>query len=79
MKQIHGHEVLQMMLSSGKPYTRESLVADILHHFGSDARFYTCSADQMTAAELVAFLERKGKFHHTATGFQTAPEKICNH
>lgn len=68
-----------MMLATGKSYTRKTLVADILHHFGTDARFYTCSADSMTADELVTFLERKGKFDHTSDGFQTAPDKICNH
>jgi len=79
MKRIHGHEVMKMMLVSGKTYTRHTLVADILHHFGADARFHTCSADSMTADELVAFLERKGKFDHRPDGFQTSPDKICNH
>jgi probable metal-binding protein len=79
MKRIHGHEVMKMMLATGKPYTTAALVADIEAKFGGDARFYTCSADTLTAAELVAFLERKGKFQSCEGGFQTSPEKICNH
>jgi probable metal-binding protein len=70
---------MKMMLVSGKRYTRQTVVADIVRHFGADARFYTCSADSMTADELVTFLERKGKFDHTPDGFQTSPDKICNH
>jgi probable metal-binding protein len=70
---------MKMMLASGKPYTKTSLAKEIVSTFGKDARFYTCSADSMTASELVAFLEAKGKFHPHKGGFQTAPEKICKH
>jgi len=79
MKRIHGHEVMEMMLASGSAYTKTSLARDIVRAFGKDARFYTCSADNMTASELVAFLEAKGKFHPHKGGFQTAPDKICKH
>lgn len=79
MKRIHGHEVMKMMIAAGKPYTTATLVADIERKFGADARFHTCSADSMKAAELVAFLERKGKFQSCEGGFQTSPEKICDH
>jgi probable metal-binding protein len=77
MKKIHGHEVMKMMLVSGKSYTQRTLVADIVRKFGKDARFYTCSAESLTAAELVEFFDSKGKFIKQKTGFQTAPDKIC--
>lgn len=79
MKQIHGHEVMQMMLTSGKPYTRTTLAQDIVAEFGEDARFFTCSAENMNAEELIDFLEARGKFVPADGGFQTAPDKICNH
>ncbi|HWH72177.1 MAG TPA: YecH family metal-binding protein [Candidatus Sulfotelmatobacter sp.] len=79
MNQIHGHEVMQMMLTSGKTYTKESLVADIIQKFGADTRFHTCSAEEMTAEQLVAFLESKGKFVPQAGGFQTAADRMCQH
>jgi probable metal-binding protein len=37
MEQIHGHEVIQMMLQSGKAYTRVSLLTDIVATFGPDS------------------------------------------
>ena len=43
----HGHEVLAMM--QGKAFTEESLLAAIIERFGKDERFYTCSADNLTA------------------------------
>jgi len=79
MNEIHGHEVLQMMLASGQAYTGESLTRDIVARFGADARFHTCSAAGMTAGQLVEFLEAKGKFVPQAGGFQTSADLICQH
>lgn len=59
MNSIHGHEVLNMMIESGEQYTHGSLEAAIKARFGEQARFHTCSASDMTAAELVAFLAAK--------------------
>lgn len=59
MSSIHGHEVLQMMLASGESWTVASLEAAIRRRFGEEARFHTCSEENLSAAELVAFLEKK--------------------
>jgi probable metal-binding protein len=77
---IHGHEVLHFMLENKDGFPdRESLQAAIVARFGADARFHTCSAEGMDAATLIGFLEKKGKFVPTGAGFNTEPEKICNH
>ncbi|MEI8314523.1 MAG: YecH family metal-binding protein [Verrucomicrobiota bacterium] len=79
MNQIHGHDVLNMMLASGKTYTQATLVADIIGKFGSATKFHTCSAEDMTAEELVTFLESRGKFKLHDGGFQTSKDVICQH
>jgi probable metal-binding protein len=79
MNQIHGHEVMEMMLTSGKIYTKDALVNDIITKFGQDARFCTCSADNMTAEQLVAFLDDKGKLVQRDGGFQTSQDVMCQH
>ena len=79
MNQLHGHDVLNMMLASGKTYTKATLVADIISKFGSETKFHTCSAEDMTAEELVTFLESRGKFKLQAGGFQTSEDVICKH
>ena len=76
---IHGHDVLNMMIESGERYTKESLVEAIHARFGEAARFHTCSASEMTAAELVAFMAARGKFIPAADGFSTYESKICRH
>ncbi len=77
--QIHGHEVMEMMIASNKSYTKDSLLAAIIEKFGEKARFYTCSDENMTASELIDFLGARGKFLDDESGFKTDPEKICNH
>jgi probable metal-binding protein len=79
MEQIHGHEVIQMMLQSAEPYTRSSLLTAIIANFGSDARFYTCSAQNLTPEGIIDFLQAKGKFVPRGEGFQTSADLMCNH
>jgi probable metal-binding protein len=79
MKQIHGHEVMQMMLQSGKAYTRTSLLTDIVTTFGPDSRFFTCSAQNLTPEGIIDFLQAKGKFVPCEEGFQTSPDLMCKH
>jgi probable metal-binding protein len=79
MASIHGHEVLNMMLESAEQYSEKSLVEAIHTRFGGEARFHTCSASEMSATELVAFLAARGKFIPAEEGFSTHESKICNH
>lgn len=76
---IHGHDVLDFMAASGAVYTRATLVAAMGARFGADARFHTCSAEDMTAEQLIEFLAAHGKFHRTEAGFTFAPENSCRH
>jgi len=79
MTSIHGHEVLNMMLESDEQYSETSLVQAIDTRFGDNARFHTCSAENMSAAQLVEFLKNKGKFIPVNEGFSTHESKICQH
>ena len=76
---VHGHEVMEMMLSNEGGYSRDSLRAAMAERFGIDARYHTCSAHEMTADELIDFLAARGKFVDVAGGFTTDPSKICQH
>jgi probable metal-binding protein len=78
-KQIHGHDVLDMMLASQALYTRESLQEAMIAKFGPDARYHTCSAENMNAATLIDFLAKRGKFTEQPGGFTLDPGKVCQH
>ena len=73
----HGHEVLEMM--QGHSYTEKSLLEAIIEKFGSEERFYTCSADNLTARGLIDFLKDRGKFMPAEDGFTVDESKVCNH
>ncbi|MGS0679802.1 YecH family metal-binding protein [Shewanella sp. 125m-7] len=76
---IHGHQVMELMLAHGESLTKEALKSKMYTEFGEQARYHTCSAAEMDADELIAFLEKKGKFIHSEAGIETAADKICNH
>ena len=79
MNRIHGHEVMRMMLETGKNYNRENLIEDIVSTFGTDTRFFTCSNDNLTPGELIDFLASRGKFFGENNSFNTAQDQICDH
>lgn len=70
---------MQMMLELNRAFTCASLREAIVERFGSEARFHTCSAENMTADELIESLAQRGKFVERDSGFNTAPDRICNH
>ena len=79
MPSIHGHEVMQMMIQSGERFSRASLRARIEREFGIEARFHTCSAEDLDIEGLIDFLAARGKFIEGEGGFTTAPEQMCAH
>jgi len=76
---IHGHEVIQMMVESGQPYTETSLRDAIVARFGAKARFHTCSADGLTPEGLIEFLAARGKLKAVSGGFVFGAAAPCDH
>jgi len=74
---IHGHEVMRKMIESGKVYSQDALRRSIIDWFGSSARFHTCSAENMTSDELIAFLAERRKFFSEEGGFRVNEAEIC--
>ena len=50
MDQLHAHEVLHMM--EGNSYSESSLREAIIKKFGSQQRFYACSAENMDVEDV---------------------------
>ena len=78
-RQIHGHEVIEMMVASNRAYSKGSLKAAVIGKFGPGARFQTCSAESMDAVELIEFLAQRGKLAESAGGYSINPDKVCQH
>jgi len=76
---IHGHDVIGMIVESGRPWKRDELLATIETRWGNEARFHTCSAEGMDAAALIQFLSSRGKFIESDDGVVMDATKVCNH
>ena len=79
MKSIHGHDVMHMIADSGRSFAKPELIAEIAWKFGESARFHTCSAENMTAGELVDFLSARGKFLGDEQSMSIDSSAICQH
>ena len=66
-------------MMQGRSYTEKSLLEAIIEKFGPEERFYTCSADNLTARGLIDFLKERGKFKPAEDGFTVDESKVCNH
>lgn len=79
MESIHGHEVMELIAGAGRPLARGEILQAVAERFGADARFHTCSAEGMTAEELLGFLSGRGKLVGDDGGLSLDTGAICNH
>lgn len=80
MESIHGHDVMHMIAEAGRAFSKAELITEIGAKFGESARFHTCSAEGMTAAELVDFLMARGKFQCSDDqSLKLDASAICQH
>ena len=70
---------MQLMVELNQSFTRDSLRQAIHDRFGREARFFTCSAQDMSTDELIDFLAARGKFVEREGGFSTEADRICRH
>ena len=79
MESIHGHDVIEMIQQADHGFSRAELVSAIETKFGTDTRFHTCSAENLTAEGLVEFLAARGKFVGNDNALAIDPSKLCQH
>jgi len=70
---------MERIAASGRKMSREEIVADAEATFGVDARFHTCADENMTAGELLDFLEGRGKLVGESTAMELAAGSACDH
>ncbi len=76
---IHGHEVLRLIAAARPPLTRDDLRRQVAERFGSDARFHTCSGENLTLDELLEFLHHRGKVVEQGGFLRTDIGLMCDH
>ena len=78
-KEVHVHEVLEMMEAANGTYSRETLCAAINEKFGAQTLFHSCSENGMDANAVIDFLNSRGKFTGTAEAFSFDTSRRCSH
>ena len=74
---IHAHEMLALL--KDEPLTKEQLSAKVTQQFGEDVRFHTCSLQNLTLDELLAFLLQRQKICERDHHYTLNIANICQH
>ncbi len=60
-EQIHGHEIIELVAKYPEGIATGTLSEIVSGEFGTGVRFFTCSAENMSLPELLAFLGERDK------------------
>jgi probable metal-binding protein len=74
---IPGHDVLSLIASRGGRCSVAELQAAATRAFGPDAVFGNCHGDLFDFAQLLTFLERKGKIARTGDALSLGAVAAC--
>jgi len=77
--QIHGHEIMELVGKYPEGISVATLTDIVAHEFGTDARFFTCSAAGMTLQELLTILVERDKFQLRDNLVFPGGSPACNH
>jgi probable metal-binding protein len=58
---IHGHEIIELVDGHPEGIASGTLTEAVAQKFGTDALFFTCSAENMSLPELLTFLGDRDK------------------
>ncbi|WP_037458403.1 YecH family metal-binding protein [Shewanella sp. HN-41] len=76
---VHGHDVMALMVAQGSPILKHELITLMAQKFGGSARYHTCSAENLTAIELISLLTSKEKLQETELGMAFVAGRQCHH
>jgi len=78
-EQIHGHEIIALVAKYPEGIPAGTLADTVAQEFGTDARFFTCSAENMSLPELLAFLGERDKVQLRDGLVFPGGSPACNH
>lgn len=74
---IHAHEVLRLLQELGEPCPEGRVREEVVRRFGPDARFHTCSIDDLAFDDLLELLVALRKLERSSAGLSIARERVC--
>lgn len=60
-EQIHGHDIMELIAEYPEGIATGTIADIVAGEFGTGARFFTCSAENMSLTELLAFLGERDR------------------
>jgi len=78
-EQIHGHEIIELVAKYPEGIATGTLTDIVAGEFGTGARFFTCSAENMALPELLEFLGERDKVHLRDDLVFPGGSPACNH
>ena len=78
-EQVHGHEILDLVAAHPKGISAENLTQLANEKFGPDVRFFTCSTEDMSLPDLLAFLLERDKIQRNEDLIVSGGSPACNH
>ena len=76
---IHGHEIINLVFDHPEGIEIEHLTTLVANTYGADARYYTCSAEDLTLQELLSFLADRDKVQLVEGKVFPGGAPACNH
>jgi probable metal-binding protein len=78
-EQIHGHEIMALVAKHPEGIPVATLTDIVAQEFGTEVRFYTCSAADMDLSELLTFLGERDKVQVRDNLVFPGGSPGCNH
>lgn len=58
---VHAHDLLDLIASRKEGWQPGELLLEVEKRFGANVRFHTCSMDGLSIADLLEFVQSRGK------------------
>jgi len=79
MNTIHIHDILDLIYSSRKSYTIDSLKEDVKKIYGEKVHFNSCADHRFGVEEMVEFMHNRGKIEVHGDRIYPAGATYCDH
>ncbi len=79
MKQVHGHELINLIIETRKALSLDEIRELAENNIGKEVSYYTCSADSMNTDEMISFLLNKQKLIGRNGAYMIDTGEVCDH
>ncbi len=79
MDSIHIHEILEIIYTSGKSFTIDTLKEEVQKKYGEDVHFNSCADHRFGIEEMVNFMHNRGKIEIHGDRIYPAGTSFCDH